>query len=45
MDTLNVAFKGDNAVPIVITHRTVTKAPEIERVQSSLDWSKALSHL
>ena len=33
MDTLNVAFKGDNAVPIVITHRTVTKAPEIERVR------------
>lgn len=24
-------MRGENAVPIVITHRTVTKAPEIER--------------
>lgn len=31
MDNMNVAMRGENAVPIVITHRTVTKAPEIER--------------
>lgn len=31
MDNMNVAMRGENAVPIVITHRTVTKAPEIAR--------------
>jgi hypothetical protein len=46
MEDLNLAFRGDGgAVPIVITHRTVTKAPEIERKRRFVGFVEGLKSL